>query len=182
VRLVFGGPALLLYLQLGLLYAKKVVLAWQSPVPQFQAEEHMEVRENARRFYLNVCDCNRGAALVAMSFWPIMLSTSRAAMPKLMATWATLWMLATVIATVWIEIRRKQVAMFALRTNPVKLPEFLGQPDIPRWPLCFQPSAPMLMLKGARVYSLNLASNLSYVGAAYLAGFIFLVVALPKHH
>ena len=37
----------------------------------------------------------------------------------------------------------------------------------------------MLILKGARGYSLNLANTLAYFGAAYLAGLIVLLTVLP---
>jgi hypothetical protein len=40
----------------------------------------------------------------------------------------------------------------------------------------------MLMLKGARGYSLNLANTLAHLGAAYLAGFMALLALLPKGH
>jgi hypothetical protein len=48
--------------------------------------------------------------------------------------------------------------------------------------MCYQPSAPMLILKGAHGYSLNLANTLTYIGAAYLAGLVVLFALLPKGH
>ena len=66
-----------------------------------------------------------------------------------------------------------------MRARPVKLPDFLHQSEIAKWPVCYQPSAPMLMLKGARGYSLNLANSLSHLGAAYLAGLVVLFELLP---
>ncbi len=67
----------------------------------------------------------------------------------------------------------------ALRARPVKLPDFLHQSEIARWPVCYQPSAPMLMLKGSHGYSLNLANTLAHFGAAYLVGLVAMVVMLP---
>jgi len=67
----------------------------------------------------------------------------------------------------------------ALRARPVKLPDFLHQSEMARWPVCYQPSAPMLMLKGAHGYSLNLANTLTHLGAAYLIGLVALLVMLP---
>ena|ERR1700691_1602965 len=71
---------------------------------------------------------------------------------------------------------------FALRARPVKLPDFLHESDIARWPVCYQPSAPMLILKGAHGYSLNLANTLAHLGAAYLAGLAVLIVLLRMGH
>ena len=82
----------------------------------------------------------------------------------------------------WIEIKRKQLVDLALRARPVKLPDLLDQSEIARWPVCYQPSVPMLLLKGARGYSLNLANRLTHLGAAYLAGWVVLFVLLPKGH
>jgi len=56
----------------------------------------------------------------------------------------------------------------------VKLPDLLRQAEIARWPICYQPSAPLLMLKGARGYSINLANTCTLVGLAYVAGFVVL--------
>jgi hypothetical protein len=179
LRLVFGVPARLLYLQMGLLLAKRVVVAWRSPVPQVQAAEHMEAREATRKYYLRVCDWTRVAASAALLFWPVMLSTSPAEHNRLFGMWFATWMVIAVISTVWTEIRRKQLVNLALRANPVKLPDFLRQSEIARWPVCYQPSAPMLVLKGAHGYSLNLANSLAHLGAAYLAGLVALFALLP---
>lgn len=70
----------------------------------------------------------------------------------------------------------------ALRARPVKMPDFLHESDIARWPICYQPTAPMLILKGAHGYSLNLANTLAHLGAAYVAGFVALIVFLHVGH
>ena len=54
--------------------------------------------------------------------------------------------------------------------------------DLAKWPVCYQPSAPMLILKGARGYSLNLANTLAHLGAAYLAGMVVLIFFLRMGH
>ena len=179
LRLVFGVPARLLYLQMGLLLAKRVVVAWRSPIPQVQAAEHMEAREETRKYYLKVCDWTRAATSAALLFWPVMLSTSPAEYNRLFGMWFATLMVIAVISMVWTEIRRKQLVKLALRASPVKLPDFLRQSEIARWPVCYQPSAPMLVLKGAHGYSLNLANSLTHLGAAYLAGLAALFALLP---
>jgi hypothetical protein len=76
LRLVFGMPALLLYTQAGFLFARQIVVAWRMPVPEIQAEEHLEAREATRKFYLKVCDIIRAMNAVALLAWPAMLSVS----------------------------------------------------------------------------------------------------------
>src|SRR5215471_5134117 len=74
LRLVFGVPAINIYFQLGLLFVKRVVVAWRTPVPQAQAAEHIEAREETRKHYLRVCDWNRALASAGILFWSIQLS------------------------------------------------------------------------------------------------------------
>jgi len=182
LRMVFGAPGILLYLQLGLLWVKRVVVAWRTPVPQEQASEHLEAREETRKHYLLVCDVHRAAATAGVLFWPIELSLSPASFDSVITAWLAFWLVFTIAGTVWLEIRRKQLVKIALRTRPVKLPDLLRQSEIARWPVCYQPSAPMLMLKGAHGYSLNLANTLTYLGAAYMAGLVALFALLRMGH
>jgi len=182
LRSVFGVPAFLLYLQVGLLFVKRVVVAWRAPVPQVQAAEHLEAREETRMYYLKLCDWQRAAAAAGIIFWPIEISTSPASLNRLLSIWFVGWLVIGVLATAWVEVRRKQLVTLSLRARPVKLPDFLRQSELARWPVCYQPSAPMLMLKGAHGYSLNLANTLAYLGAAYLAGLGVLIVVLRVVH
>lgn len=101
---------------------------------------------------------------------------------RLYKFWLAAWLVISVVGTVLVEINRKQLVKSALRAHPVKMPDFLHQSEIARWPVCYQPSAPMLILKGARGYSLNLANTLAHLGAAYIAGLVVLVVLLRMGH
>jgi hypothetical protein len=182
LRWVFGAPVLYVYLQVGILYVKQIVIAWRTPVPQIQAAEHIEVREQTRKYYLKMCDFNRITAAAALLFWPVLLSAPPAAFDRLFNIWLAVWVVITIVATVWVELKRKQLVKIALRARPVKLPDFLQQSDMVKWPLCYQPSAPMLVLKGSRGYSLNLANTLSHLGAAYLAGMVVIFALLRLGH
>src|SRR5580658_891791 len=182
LRQVFGVPVFYLYLQLGLLFVKQVIVAWRTPVPQTQAAEHIKAREETRKYYLLMCDLNRAAVAAATLFWPIVLTASPAASIRYRNLWIAVWVAITVVNGVWVEIKRKQLLKMALRARPVKLPDFLQQSEIARWPLCYQPSAPMLVLKGARGYSLNLANTLAQFGAVYLAGWVVLFAFLRMGH
>ena len=169
VRLVFGVPTLLLYLQVGMLYVKQIVLAWRSPLPQTQAAAHLAAREQTRKYYMMMCDLQRAGFATGLLFWPIRISTSPANLSWLMGAWFAVWMAINVLSFVWIEIKRQQVLNLSLRAQPVNLPDFLHL-SVVRWPVCYQPSAPMLVLKGAHGYSLNLANTLARFGAVYLSG------------
>jgi hypothetical protein len=182
LRLVFGVPAFFLYFQLGWLYVKQVVVAWRTPVPQTQAAEHIEAREETRKHYLRVCDLNRALTSAAILFWPIQLSASPAGLNRLMGVWFAASLLISVVTTIWGEIKRKRLVTLALRARPVKMPDFLGQSNIGKWPVCYQPSMPMLILKGARGYSLNVANTLTRLGAAYLVGLVALFAVLQFIH
>lgn len=177
-RVVFTVPAFYLYLQVGMLFVKRVVLAWRTPVPQAQAAEHMEAREETRKYYLKVCDYYRAFATAGIVFWSIAMRTSPADFDRVSRIWLAAWLVITVVATVVVEIKRKQLVTVALRARPVRMPDFLHESDIARWPVCYQPSAPMLILKGAHGYSLNLANTLAHLGAAYLAGLAVLIALL----
>lgn len=181
-RLVFGVPILLLYLQLGMLFVKRVVLAWRTPLPQTQAAEHMEAREETRKYYVKVCDWQRIAISAAILFWPIRLSTSAAGLDRLLSSWFAIWVAISIVSFVWVEIRRQQLLTLALRVRPVKLPDLLEPREIAGWPVCYQPSVPMSIVKGPHGYSLNLANGLTHLGAAYLLGLAALIAFLPKHH
>jgi hypothetical protein len=57
------------------------------------------------------------------------------------------------------------------------MPDFLHTEDSSRL-VCYQPETPMLLVRGARGYSLNLGNKLTQLGAAYLAGLIALLLLL----
>lgn len=182
IRLVFGVPVLLAYIQLGFLLAKRVIIAWRTPVPQVQTAEYLASRDETRRYYLRTCDWQRAATTATLLFWPMLLNTARSERGELSRWWFLGWMVITVISGVWIEIRRHKLVKLALRTRPVRLPDLLQESQVVRWPVCYQPSAPMLVLKGAHGYSINLANQFAYMGAAYLVGMAVLMTVLRLGH
>lgn len=68
-----------------------------------------------------------------------------------------------------------------VKTPPLRLPDLIGQSDMTRWPMCYQPEVPMLVLKGVRGYSLNLANAITFL-VAYLIGMVFLVMLARVGH
>jgi len=178
LRLVFAVPIFLLYVQTGMVLVKQMIVAWRMPVPQAQVDEHIAAHEESRKLYLKVCDFGRISCSVAILVWPVLLGASPAHRELFVTLWLISGLVAGVVATVWQEISRKKVLAVALRARPVKLPDLLGQSDAVLGPVCYQPSTPMLVLKGARGYSLNLGNTFAQLSAVYLAGLVVLMVLL----
>ena len=180
-RAVFGVAALMLYWQLGLLLVKYGIVAWRTPIPKAQAEEHLQAREEARKLYLKVCDWMRISFTANLMFWPVLLTSSVAMRQRLNTlSWITTLAI-TVVLGVWQEMERRRVLKTILRARPTKLPDLLHSED-PGWLVCYQPATPMLLVRGARGYSLNLANKLMHLGAAYVAGLIALFTFLRVGH
>lgn len=181
-RRLFAVPLFLLYVQVGGLFVKCIVLARRTPAPQAQAAECLEAREESRKYYVKQCDWIRASATAAMLFSLVQFSVPPPLIARVVTAWLAVWAAITFVATIWQEMKRKQLLKLSLRVRPVKLPDFLHQTDIAPWPLCYQPSIPMLILKGAHGYSLNLANRLIHLGTAYLAGLVTLFVLLFRAH
>jgi hypothetical protein len=181
IRSVFGVPALLLYYQLGFLLVKYGIVAWRTPIPRSQAEEHLQAREEARKLHLRVFDWLRVFATVTLVFFPFILSAPQQKRGFLAdILWVTT-LGVSVMLGVWQEVRRRAVLKASLRARPMKMPDFLHTEDSSRL-VCYQPETPMLLVRGARGYSLNLANKLTQLGAAYLAGLIALLLLLRMGH
>ncbi len=168
---LFGVPILLLYLQAGLLLAKRGLVAWRTPIPLDQAETYMDGREHARRFFLDVCDSIRILLAGALVLWAIRQSaghpweTNGARAIMLFA-----WLVSASLWAVWLTRRRNLFLAVAGRTPPVKMPDLAeGDAHSARW-VCFLSSHPVLFVKGTRGYALNLASRRTQAGVLYLAG------------
>jgi hypothetical protein len=174
-RRLFGIPVLFLYLQLGMLYAKWVAVEWRMPLPREGAARYRAVREIARRHLLALIDWSRIVAAVSFLYWPMLVSAAPEEHDAVKGLWLALWIVAGIGGTVWVEMRRIRLKALLARTRPVRLPDLLRQPELARWPVCCEPGVPLLVLKGARGYSLNVAHRLALLGAAYIAGFAALL-------
>lgn len=182
IRGVFWAPAFYLYVQLGILFAKRVIVAWRAPVPMAQTAEHMAVRDAMRKHYLLMCDWNRIAATAGIVFCPVLLSVPKTESELLVKIWLGGWLAISIAGAVWTEIRRKQLAEMGLKVRPVRMPDLSGQAEMTKWPVCYQPDLPMLVLQSARGYSLNLANTIAYLGAVYLVGLALLLMLARVGH
>ena len=181
LRIVVGGPLLLLYQQLGFLFVKYGIVAWRTPIPQPQAEEHLRAREEARKLHLKVCDCCRILITVEIALFAAVLAITPALRMKLINGYWVVLLMGALALGVWHEKGRLAVIKANLRARPMKLPEFAQAKGSGRL-LCYQPATPMLLIKGAHGYALNLANRLTQLGAAYLAGLIALFAILRIGH
>jgi hypothetical protein len=176
-RLVFGVPLFQLYAQAGMLIVKRAAIGWPSAVPQDHADEHLRAAEERRRYYVKFWDWSRAASVSTLALWPFFIALPQPTADRLMTAWLATWLVASVIATVLVEIKRKQIANLAVLATPVPMPNLLAS-DGPAWPLCYEPSAPTLMLRSARGYSLNFGCSIAQYSAAYVAGFAVLMFVL----
>jgi hypothetical protein len=182
LRLVFWVPAFYLYLQLGILLVKRLIVAWRAPVPTDQTAEYLAARDAMRRYYLRMCDWNRIGATASIVFWAVLLSVSHTTSQVLLRMWLGAWLAMSIAGAVWVEIRRKQLAEMSVKVRPVRMPDLLGQQEMTRWPVCYQPDVPMLMLQSSRGYSLNLANTVTYLGVAYLVGMVAMLLLARVQH
>lgn len=177
LRMVVGVPVLLLYQQLGFLFVKYGVVAWRTPIPRPQAEEHLRAREEARKLHLKVCDwCRILITLEIALFATVLAIAPELRMKVISGYWVTL-LVGAVALGIWHEKGRLDVIKANLRVRPMKMPVFPQVEGSGRL-LCYQPATPMLLIKGTRGYALNLANRLTQFGAAYLAGLIVLFAIL----
>lgn len=174
-RHLFGTPVLLLYLQLGMLYAKWLAVEWRMPLPREGAARYRAVRELSRRHVLALVDWGRIVVAVSFLYWPMVVSAAPEEHAAVLNLWLVLWIAAGIGGTAWVEIRRKRLKALLARTRPVRLPDLLRQPQLARWPVCCAPGVPLLVLRGERGYSLNIAHRLALLGGAYVAGFAALL-------
>ncbi len=167
---VFWYPAVYLYLQIGVLLVKRVIVSWRSPVPLAQTEEYLAARHAMRRYYLWTCDMNRIALTLGILLYAVPLSLSQDHAQRLLSGFNMVWLAVSLVSIVWVEFKRKQLAEMSARVRPVRMPNLTRTRDAARWPVCYQPDLPMLILEGDRGYSLNLSNGSALLGMAYLAG------------
>jgi hypothetical protein len=175
-RQVFGLPVFFLYLQLGLLLAKRVIVNWRAPVPIPRTAEYLNARDAMRRYYLWTCDCNRIAFTLGIFMLAVSLSCPEPWRDVVFKGWGLVWAALCVGLAVWTEIKRKQVADIGVRARPVRMPDLSGMGERMSWPVCFEPEVPMLVLQGERGYSVNLANTAAYLALAYAVGMVALVM------
>lgn len=182
LREVFAIPLMLLYCHLGALFVKWGLVAWRTPLPLDATEEHLELRERARRFHLVACDLLRASFTIQLLLWPLSFAFSRAAANRFITSYVLVTIGISFIMTVWHERRRKEMLELVKRVKPIFMKDSLDEGANSSYLLCYRPDAPLTLIKGVRGYALNLANSRTQVGVAYLAGFVTLIVLLKHWH
>jgi hypothetical protein len=108
--------ALILCGQIAFLLVKRTIVVWRASVPSARATEHLAVREAKRKYYLQTCDAYRLALAVGLLARVVYHGRDS-------AVWLAGLIVASVAATIAIEIKRKQLRDLTLRLPPSALPE-----------------------------------------------------------
>jgi hypothetical protein len=181
-RMLFGPPLMWLYAQAGVLFVKRGLVAWRTPVPQIDADQHLQFREAARKLYLQVCDWYRVSWMAAVMLWPIFIRNS----PENQKLFINILVIGTLVGSIpmaiWLERRRNALLKISVGATPMRMPDFLDHDKRSIGPVCYQPATPMLLIRHAHGYSLNLANRRTQMAAVYLAGLVALITILRAGH
>lgn len=163
------------YLQFGVLLIKRAIISAPTVAPASNAEEYLAWRESLRRFSTWMCDTMRmimvPGVLIGIVFAIYKPRLGAGAMNAIL-----LGLFGGVVIVCWYEWRRRSAHLeVARRTKPAKLPAL---PGVPSQLICFQPGYPMLLLRNANGYALNLASVPAKLAGVYIAGFAGLCIWL----
>lgn len=162
------------YVQAGLLLIKRGVIRSRSAAPMDNAEQYLAWRDSLRRFTTGMCDTTR----LLFSLSPLLVLSLVAGRPAQVV--AMLGFGAASIVALAYEWRSRRAHLeVARRTKPAKFP-LLPAAQKARGMVCFWPSLPVLLLRTANGYALNLASAPVRIAGLYFAGFAGLWVWLVR--
>jgi hypothetical protein len=153
------------YAQGGLLLIKCGIIRSGGAAPVDNVEQYLAWRESLRRFTTGFCDLAR----LLVSLKPLLVVSVIIGGSTLLA--AEIGSLIIFIAAVGLAWRRRLAYLkVASRTRPAKFP-LLPAAQKARGPVGFWPSLPVLLLRTANGYALNLASTQVGIAGLYSAGF-----------
>jgi hypothetical protein len=154
-----------LYIQAGLLLIKYGVIRSSGAAPVDNVEQYLAWRESLRRLTTGMCDITR----LMFAVQPIFALGFLAGGAVRWLAWVAFTVAAIVIIVYEWRSRRKHLEV-ARRTKPARLP-LLPDFEQTRKVLGFWPSLPLLLLKTANGYALNLASVPVRIAGIYFVGF-----------
>lgn len=174
IRLVASVLVLDLYMQAGILLVKRGVIGSSSAAPADNLEQYLAWRESLRRLATSICDLTRLMFACTPLF---MLSFSAGKPVQVIAN------IGFAVFAIWLvtdELRRRSAHLnIASRTKPARLPLLPDVQKIRGW-VCFSPSLPILLLRTANGYALNLASAPVGIAGLYFVGFAGLWMWLAR--
>jgi len=162
------------YAQAGLLLIKCGVIRSGGAAPVDNVEQYLAWRESLRRFTTGFCDLAR----LLFSLKPLLVISVIIGGSTLLA--AEIGCFIVFMAAVGLGWRRRLAYLkVASRTRPAKFP-LLPAAKEARGPVVFWPSLPVLLLRTANGYALNLASTQVGIAGLYSAGFAGLWMWLAR--
>jgi hypothetical protein len=168
-----------LYLQAGLLLLKRAIIRARSTAPADSADQYLAWRDSLRRLSTTICDHARLLLTTGPLVAEMQAGATRWAGSTLQAAaLISLFGLSIVLALDEWRHRRRHLEI-ARRTKPVRFPVLPAIPDAASF-VCFRPESPVLLLSGARGYTLNLASAPARTASLYVAGYAALWICLMR--
>jgi hypothetical protein len=162
------------YAQAGLLLIKCGIIRSGGAAPVDNVEQYLVWRESLRRFTTGLCDLAR----LLFSLRPLLVIGVIIGGSTLLATEIGLFIVS--MAAIGLGWRRRLAYLkVARRTRPVKFP-LSPAAQKARGPVGFWPSLPVLLLKTANGYALNLASTQVGIAGLYSVGFAGLWMWLAR--
>jgi hypothetical protein len=153
------------YAQAGLLLIKYGIIRSGGAAPVDNVEQYLAWRESLRRFTTGFCDLTR----LLFSLKPLLVISVIVGGSTLLA--AEIGFFIVSIAAIGLGWRSRLAYLkVASRTRPAKFP-LLPAAQEARGPVGFWPSLPVLLLKTANGYALNLASTQVGIAGLYSVGF-----------
>jgi hypothetical protein len=171
-RKFIGFLIVSIYIQVGLLLVKLGIVRSSSIAPADNVEQYLAWRDSLRRFAIRMCDLSR----VMFALYPLLLlSVITGGSVRLAAAIAFGILFIAVLIYEW-QTRLKHLEV-ARRTKPARFPLLPAARNV-RGLLGFWPSLPVLLLRTANGYALNLAAAPVRIAGVYFAGLACLCVWL----
>jgi len=173
-RKFIGFLIVSLYIQVGLLLVKMGVVHSSSAAPADNREQYLAWRESLRRFATRMCDMMR--FMFALNPLLVLCLITGGSARSAAAIGVGILFIALLIYECRSRLKHLEVAR---RTRPAKFP-LLPAARNARGLLGFWPSLPVLLLRTANGYALNLAAAPVGIAGLYFAGFAALWVWLAR--
>ncbi len=176
-------PAVMLYLQLGVVLLKSGIVAWRTPLPEQDAERHLQLKEEGRRYLLRVCDWMRliGAFFLAHAAVKAAFGDEWATGTARAVVWTSLLGLA-VILLITMHRESRRILELARQVAPARNTTIGGCPPTSgRFAagglFYYGPDNPSLLVRGPRGFTFNFADQRTYYFLGYFAGLAALALA-----
>lgn len=177
------GLLWLLYVQVGLVLLKRVFVRWRMKLPMRRADDYTRWRTAWLAYHLHIFDAIRVICALALLFAEICLRFEER-VPALTdpLVLGGIWLATVVALGVFGRRERARLAAVEREVQPATLvKEFPPSPAVEGrffvgGVLFYNPNVPSAVARGATGIAINLANAGTYVWAAYLLGFVLLLV------